>query len=153
MATRDQNVRLLTCCVNQRAFEAKSKVLDELEEEFKEKLHEFTSNVKSTIQTVQQAAAIQCFEMAVTFLTQAFPNMTDSGANGSVDEISKITSELQNMKRSQNQMSSKVTKLTTSNQKLKDKVKELNEKVFTNKTHIQGLRKFQRIFESKSEVK
>ncbi|KAK3759980.1 hypothetical protein RRG08_006447 [Elysia crispata] len=136
--------------VNQRAFEAKSKVLDELEEEFKEKLHEFTSNVKSTIQTVQEAAAIQCFEMAVTFLTQAFPNMTDSGANGSVDEISKITSELQNMKRSQNQMSNKVTKLTTNNQKFKDKVEELNEKVFTNKTHIQGLRKFQRIFESKS---
>ncbi|KAK3749796.1 hypothetical protein RRG08_039916 [Elysia crispata] len=96
----------------------KEKWIEELEDQFHEKLRSFTSDVKMKMRSVSKEAAIQVFEFALLFLTQAFPDLgafesaSDAIKDGTMElrkDIDKLEKTLsQKLKEAQESFSEKL---------------------------------------------
>ncbi|KAK3757272.1 hypothetical protein RRG08_047463 [Elysia crispata] len=77
--------------MNPSVFAVKEKMVDELEEEFIEKVKLFTFNVKTKMRAMPREAGMQVFEFALVFLTQTLPDL--SRLDTAPDERVKINVE------------------------------------------------------------
>ncbi|KAK3725300.1 hypothetical protein RRG08_036694, partial [Elysia crispata] len=82
----------MAASMTEAVLSAKDKFIEELEDQFHDKLRSFTSDVKMKMRSVSKEAANQVFEFALLFLTQAFPDL--GGFESASDVIKDGTMEL-----------------------------------------------------------
>ncbi|KAK3788146.1 hypothetical protein RRG08_042840 [Elysia crispata] len=151
--------------------------LDDLEDQFHEKLKSFTSNVKIKMCSVSREAAVKVFESALLFLTQAFPDLgvLESASDIMQDGILKLREDFRKPERT---LSQKLTEAQQSfseeleevQQSFSDKLSEVEERASPleekvennldkfNKAHqsnthqIMGLRKLQKLLSGKTKI-
>ncbi|KAK3706884.1 hypothetical protein RRG08_051287 [Elysia crispata] len=138
---------------------AKEKFLEELdlEDQFHEKLRSFTSDVKMKMRSISREAAIQLFEFAFLFLTQAFPDLAGFESESDViqDGSMELRKDFDKLKRT---LSQKLKEAQQSSEKLEDaqqtfyeKQQTLSEKVDAQQTFSKNLEYAQKIFCEKLE--
>ncbi|KAK3785745.1 hypothetical protein RRG08_006015 [Elysia crispata] len=123
---------------------AKEKVIDHIEDMFHEKLKSFTTDVKTKMRSVSREAAIQVFELALLFLTQAVPDL------GGFESASDVVQDAQqNLSEKSSELQEKASSFQHRVQNDLDKLNKASE---SNTHQILGLRKLQKLLSDKTKI-
>ncbi|KAK3758659.1 hypothetical protein RRG08_000216 [Elysia crispata] len=124
--------------MNAGLYAAKEKLIDDLENQFVERVKMFTSDAKTRMRSVSREAAMQVFEFTLVFLTQVFPDLSRL-ESASDDAISEKLSGVEE-------------KASSFQKKVENDLEKLNKSKESHTHQILGLRKLQKLLCDKTKI-